>query len=321
MSEDLVDRSDQVTVSFVLIAHNEQASVARALHSVLAQDVDKEALVVDDGSTDATAKLVGEIAERERAVRLIRLHPNRGRGFARDVGVRSARGRFIATIDADIVLPPDWWPRCAHELQDADAVGGIAVPDGDVAYLHRRFALKPRARPHVAIVTGSNGAYRRELFERVSFDPDLTEGEDIALNHALQANGARLRTVPGLIVVHLENKGFLQSVRWLFHSGRGATRQLWRYREVRLPDLVFAGWLASLALSAVPRRPGRPRGFAPLLVYVSAAAAAHVIRAFAFRPPRMRLVGAGLVDTVLLSAYFCGRVQGVRDLVTRGRSR
>lgn len=49
---------------------------------------------------------------------------------------------------------------------------------------------------------------------------------------------------PGLIVEHREDKGFGGSVSRLFQRGIGATRQLWRYRKLRAPDLAVVGWLA-----------------------------------------------------------------------------
>jgi glycosyltransferase involved in cell wall biosynthesis len=307
---------DQPTVSFVLIAHNEAQGVTRALDSILAQRVDKEVLVVDDGSTDRTPDDVVEIARREPDVWLIRLPRNNGRGFARDIGVRQARGRFVATVDADIVLPSDWWERCAHELRCADAVGGTAVPDGDVAYLCSRFALSPRALPHTTTVAGSNGLYRRELFDQVSFDPSLREGEDIALNQALRARNARLRTVPGLLVLHVETKGLRDTVAWLFQSGRGATRQFWRYRELRLPDIAFGGWLVSSMCGLAILHRNRRRAWALPLLYVGAVSLAHVWRAFDWEPRKAhRLIAAAALDGVLLTAYFCGRVDGVRSLI------
>ncbi len=305
-------QSDQPMVSFVVIAHNEAANIERSLRSILAQKVDKEVVVVDDGSCDHTVRLVSGLAVQEPALRLVELGRNRGRGYARRAGIELARGAFIATIDGDVTLPAEWWERCAAELEHADAVGGTAVPDGDVAYLCRRLSLRPRLRPHTTTVSGSNAVFRRELFERVSFDPALREGEDVALNHMLRAHHARLRSVPGLVVAHHESKSFVRTLSWLYQSGRGATRQLWRYRELRAPDLALAGLLAAGAGGLALRRRGHPTALAAPLVYVGAAATAHVLRAFAWEQERgHRLAAAAVMDMALLSAYFCGRVTGV----------
>jgi glycosyltransferase involved in cell wall biosynthesis len=301
-----------------VIAHNEAAGIEQALASILAQEgLDhREVIVVDDGSNDGTAELVGHVVSRCQGVRLIRLEQNRGRGFARHVGVGDARGRVIATVDGDVVLPPRWASRCIEMLAAADAVGGTAVPDGDVAYVGARFGLKVRTVAHTTRVTGSNAVYRRELFDRVSFDPDLRDGEDVAFNHALSAVGARALTIPGLIVEHRETKGPAQAVAWLFQSGRGATRQLWRYRQPRVPDLAFAGWLLSIAAAVIVRRRTRTGAATVPIAYSAAAAVSHLSRAFVWeRGGARRLAGATLVDMALLNAYFAGRVVGIEDLL------
>jgi glycosyltransferase involved in cell wall biosynthesis len=309
---------DQPTVSFVVIAHNEATNIERALHSILVQAVDKEVVVVDDGSCDHTPSVVSSLALEHPTIRLVELGRNRGRGFARQTGVRLARGRFIATVDGDVTLPPHWWERCAAELEHADAVSGTALPDGDVAYLCVRLALRPRFRPHTTIVSGSNAVFRRGLLEQVPFDPALRDGEDVALNHALLAEHARLRRIPGLLVAHHENKDFARTLIWLYQSGRGATRQLWRYREVRQPDLALAGLVIAGASGVALRGRGGAAVVAPGLLYLGAAAAAHVRRAFVCeRRDAGRLGAAAVIDMTLLGAYFCGRIAGLRAIFER----
>ena len=300
-------------VSFVVIAHNEQAGIERALRSILAQPADwsREVIVVDDGSEDATADRVAAVAADHPELRLIRLDRNLGRGSARATGIAEAAGRYIATVDADIVLPPDWLARCLEALADADAVAGIAVPDGDVTYLYARFGLEPKVRPHTTDVTGSNAVYRREIFDQIAFDPSLREGEDVALSHALRRQAARVLTVPGLVVRHEESKTLRQSIRWMFQSGRGAARQFYRYREIRRPDLVFFGWVlvSGAGVLGVPRRP-IARVAAPAL-YLAIASGSHVSGAFVFRRAGARnFMGAVAVDGGMLTAYFAGRAFG-----------
>lgn len=316
----MTDKTDSPEVSFIVIAYNEAAGIARAVRSILRQEGphSREVIVVDDGSTDGTAAVIDELAERNPELQLVRLQPNRGRGFARDAGVRRARGRVLATVDADVILPPVWLSRCLEELATADAVGGTAVPDGDVAYLFARFGLSPRAVPHTTAVTGSNAAYRRDVFDRISFDVQLRDGEDVALNHALTEIGARVVTIPGLRVEHRENKTFTEALAWSYQSGRGATRQLCRYRRVRRPDVIFGGWLLSSIAAASPRFRGRRNATAVPLAYLTAAASAHVCRAFVWqRRAGHRMFGAILIDMALLSSYFLGRLAGVRSMLTR----
>ena len=90
-------------ISFVVIAYNEEHHVCRCLEAIEAQEGlgIHEIIVVDDGSTDATADLVREMQVRNDSLRLM-VQANRGRGAARAAGVKAASGELIAMVDADI---------------------------------------------------------------------------------------------------------------------------------------------------------------------------------------------------------------------------
>jgi len=73
-------------------------------------------------------------------------------------------------VDADIYLPPTWLATCLVYLEEYDALGGIAVPDGDVTFLYNKFRLVPIGAPATTTITGNNGLYRRRVFENAQFD-------------------------------------------------------------------------------------------------------------------------------------------------------
>jgi GT2 family glycosyltransferase len=318
------DAVSQVSlVSFVVIAYNEAGQIVSAITSITALEGlgAYEVIVVDDGSRDETAQIVADIAQHDQHIRLIRCRGNHGRGYARRKGVGAAHGEFVATIDADIILPSDWLLRARAAIRDHDAVGGTAVPDGDVAYIYRRFGLAPRIVGHTTAVTGSNALYRHEIFDEVNFDPALREGEDVALNVALKRSGLSAVTVPGLVATHQEKKGLGASLRSLFNTGRGATRQLVAYRMIRQPDVVTCAFISTvgLGLSAVARGhriagAGIPAGF--LLV----TSIAHVRSGFDIaRSRRFQVVLAVATDCGMLMAYFAGRIAGLTSPATWSR--
>ncbi len=174
--------------------------------------------------------------------------------------------------------------------------------------------MTPKRVDHTTQVTGSNAVYRREVFDQVSFDSSLRDGEDVALNHALRERGIRMLTVPDLSVRHEESKPAGAAFAWLFQSGRGASRQLRRYREIRMPDAVLAGWLASGAYAVSGLARGRPRAAAAPALYLLAAAGAHVHRAFEWEARRTpAFAGAVITDMALLATYFAGRVIGLLE--------
>lgn len=309
---------EETSVSFVIIAYNEAANITRTVTAIteLSDLGEHEVIVVDDGSRDNTADLVADIAEKNPHVKLIELKENRGRGYARSRGIAAARGELIAMVDADIILPANWLTSTRAALGDHDAVGGIAVPDGDVAYVCKRFGLVPRVVRGTATVAGSNGLYRREVFELANFDPALREGEDVALNHAMNRQGLSAATVPGLIVWHEENKSLRTSLKWLFDTGRGATRQLLTYREVRQPDVVAAAFIGATAAGIFfATRKHRLLGMAVPVTFVLTASTQHIRSRFEVHPSEWRKTAPAIAaDSALLTAYFSGRLVGLTAL-------
>ena len=119
-------------VSVIMPAHNGEAFIRQAVESVLEQGLaDLELIIVDDGSTDATLRVLAHVSDP----RLIVLpQPNRGSGSARNAGIAIARGQYIAHIDHDDLWPPDRL-ACLWQVLDADpemdACFGTAIEFAD----------------------------------------------------------------------------------------------------------------------------------------------------------------------------------------------
>jgi hypothetical protein len=314
-----------IRLSFVVIAYNEAGNIGRTLDGITAlaglEPERYEVIVVNDGSRDMTAHIIAGRAAHNPHIKLIDLPENRGRGYARWTGITAAQGEFVATVDADIILPADWLIRAEMALAKHDAVGGTAVPDGDVAYVYKATRLVPRVVGHTTAVTGSNALYRRKVFDLVTFDPSLREGEDFALNQATARHELSFATVPGLFVEHIENKSLPDSLRWLFATGKGATRQLLIYRRVRTPDLATGAFLASWVAGVLTGVLVSPVAGLMIPLAVLLVVSVQHVRS-RFEAPLRRLPSVTLaigLDGAHLLAYFAGRVAGLAWLLLHRR--
>ena len=99
------DILSSITVSTVVPALNAGRFIARALESALSQGIaESEIIVVDDGSTDDTCRIVESY--RPRGVHLVRHAERGGAAAARNTGIAAARGEYVAFLDAD----DEWLP-------------------------------------------------------------------------------------------------------------------------------------------------------------------------------------------------------------------
>ena len=94
---------EQPLVSVIMPVYNGEAYICQAVESVFCQEVPLELIVVDDGSTDGTAKILEPYLKRPD-FRYLKNAENLGAAGSRNRGVREARGSYIAFLDAD-----DWW--------------------------------------------------------------------------------------------------------------------------------------------------------------------------------------------------------------------
>jgi len=99
--------AEEVEVSVIIPAYNAAATIVRALDSVRAQrGVNFEIIVIDDCSKDDTRQIVLSNIQPDERISLLDMPANGGASAARNTGIRSARGRFVAFLDADDIWLP-----------------------------------------------------------------------------------------------------------------------------------------------------------------------------------------------------------------------
>jgi glycosyltransferase involved in cell wall biosynthesis len=122
-------------VSIVLPAHNEEDNIAEAIRQALAaaESVSnrQEVVVVDDGSSDATAALTAEIARRERRVRLVQHFHNLGYGSAVRTGIGAARMDWVLLTDSDLQFDLTQLSEFAAHTREAPLVVGYRARRSD----------------------------------------------------------------------------------------------------------------------------------------------------------------------------------------------
>jgi glycosyltransferase involved in cell wall biosynthesis len=118
-------------VSFIVPAFNEAARIAELLERVDRLEIDKQVIVVDDGSTDETAEIVSQWVSEHGDAMMLRQR-NRGKGAAVRAGIAHVDGEIVVIQDADLEYDPADVPSLIEPIVNgvADAVYGSRLSGG-----------------------------------------------------------------------------------------------------------------------------------------------------------------------------------------------
>lgn len=179
----------------IIVAHNEEQRLGRAIDSVLAQtEPPRELIVVDDGSTDRSM----DVAVRWSGVRVVR-QERAGAAAARNRGARLSVSPWLAFLDADDRFLPEKLERYRVHLRQSLA---------DCAFGHFRYRLDEPTVPHgfraelldrdLLGRIPSTLVVQRDVMERCPFDESYATSEDVEWLRRFRDQGGTETIVPGV---------------------------------------------------------------------------------------------------------------------------
>jgi glycosyltransferase involved in cell wall biosynthesis len=152
-------------VSYVIAAYNHEKFIEELLQSIRAQTFREiEIVVVDDGSSDATAAIAQRLAETDCRI-TVHTQPNAGVVSARNAGIDRSTGEYISIVDSDEILPPDRTARMVHVLQRDPTV---ALVFGDVDIVREDEGIVSRFSEIYPVMPGD---FSEALFSHYCFVP------------------------------------------------------------------------------------------------------------------------------------------------------
>ena len=259
-------------VSVLIPAFNEARVIERSVGHVLGStEVRVEVIVIDDGSSDGTGRIVSEAFAGDPRVRLLSLE-NGGKARALNRGLELARGEIVIALDADTQFEPTTIARLARWFVDPTlgAVAGNAKVGNRVNLVTRWQALEyitaqnleRRALARLGamtVVPGAVGAWRASTLRAVGGYPADTLAEDQDLTIAIQRAGWNVRydqyAVAWTEAPETMRALAKQRFRWAF----GTLQCLWKHAGV-----VASGKPKGLARVGLPQAAVFQIGFAAI---------------------------------------------------------
>lgn len=158
----------EVMVSVIVPTFNRCALLERLLQSLFEQTLSPdlfEILVVNDGSTDATAKIVDTFQNEHKNLRLLE-QANRGPAAARNKAAREARGMYLAFTDDDCVATRNWLENLIKAFNETGAVG-VQGRTSTIESACSPLTNQVRNEDGMCGVPTCNAGYRKDIFECV----------------------------------------------------------------------------------------------------------------------------------------------------------
>ena len=262
--------TEQIAVSVIICTYNRAADLAQTLSSLRGVALPKagaaELIIVDNGSTDDTAKLAQSFTRPGLTVRYIH-EARRGKGHAYNAGIAAARGRVLLFSDDDMRFPEDWIEgMCAPILAgEVDAVaGGIRIARHLerpwMQEMHRLFVggeTSSLREPNFELQGGSM-AISSAILEKVpAFDTELGpgattglwSGEETLFSWQVSQAGYRIKLRNDICVEHHFDPSRLLREAFVaraIYSGRSRAYLTyhWQHRDIKWPVLRYLkAWL------------------------------------------------------------------------------
>jgi len=259
-------------VTIVVPMFNARKSAKKSLASLLKQDYENyEIILVDDCSTDGTYELVKRSVDQSERIRIKQTRENLGAAAARNLGIKEAKGEYIAFTDCDCVVDAHWVERLVECLitNRGKVAGGEVKTPREISFFARSLGTLHKPAPKLISkdeaedVPTCNAIFKKSLLARMNYFDEtfkFSGGEDTDLCARIKLEKIPIHYTPRAIVWHYHKSGFIPFVKWRFNSGIGLSRFARRhffenkftynlFNLFLLPGLVF---LALVCLLFMP---------------------------------------------------------------------
>jgi glycosyltransferase involved in cell wall biosynthesis len=241
---------NRIDISFVIPVRNGAKTIEQCLESLLSQKTELifEIIVVDNNSTDETLDRI-----KGYQLKIIN-EKNVGRSHARNRGLLSARGEWIAFVDCDVVLDELWLENMNQSIikNSIDAAQGVIIPHGPFSSFqsYRKSLIFNQTQGSYCqldtttfiypLINSAACLYRKDiLLEVKGFDPFMKGYEDADLSWRAWLKGAIYGVVPDArAYVYWDRGGFL-SYLWRYLKMGRELKRLYLLWNIKITPLLF----------------------------------------------------------------------------------
>jgi glycosyltransferase involved in cell wall biosynthesis len=233
------ENSSRRLLSVIVPVFNERVTVAEVIRRIRAVDVpvDVEVIVVDDGSSDGTDKVLTALGDS--TVRVLTHPVNKGKGAAIRTGMAAARGDLLLVQDADLEYDPQDWPRLLEPILRGKAMvvygsrfTGERKNMMPLHWIGNRFLSLVTNVLYATTMSDMETCYKlfdRSVLEGITIQSDKFDFEPEITAKVLR-RGYRIYEVP----ISYAGREITEGKKITWRDGIGALRALIKYRFTRI---------------------------------------------------------------------------------------
>lgn len=166
-------------VSIIIPAYNSTKYIEQAINSALAQDIDKEIIIIDDNSQDDLSSKLKDYGFIKDTIKYIKNEVNVGVAEARNIGVEASTGRYIAFLDAD-----DWWIETKLKRQ----LELITLKKAAFSYTARELFKDDGTSTGKIVRTKEEVTYKNLLYHNCVACSSVLIKRDVALRYPMKSS-------------------------------------------------------------------------------------------------------------------------------------
>lgn len=240
-------------ISVIIPVYNGEKTLKKCLGSVLYQTYKNyEIIIIDNNSTDKTKDIIKEFQNKNDKVIYV-FEEHKGRGSARNAGIKKAKGKIIAMTDSDCIVPHNWIQELTNPIiykhesvtvgSEKDLINNYWTKN--IQKANADFVKLGLHNNYVSHIDTKNFAIEAFIMKKLMFDSTIMALEDFDFYLRLKRI-ARIRFLPSVKVGHNHPSSFSSLVSMNFERGYWAKKIYDKHKKIA--DIKNEAMLRSISL-------------------------------------------------------------------------
>ena len=173
-------------ISVIIPTYNAEKTLRQCIGAVLNQTYENyEVIIVDNDSTDKTKDIIKEFQKKNEKIRYL-FEPKKGRGSARNAGIKYTNGVIIAMTDSDCIVPQNWLQELTKPIRDENESAVVGSEKEFISIYWTKYIQKANSEfvkrtvngRYLSHVDTKNFAIKSSIAKGLMFDANMKALED-----------------------------------------------------------------------------------------------------------------------------------------------